>query len=106
MEFECPECDWGLIGGDETGVSITSPHGFHDYGTPPASECRFRYCFHCGVKIPESDSLEKLRDDLEKYADAVEADAPDGKDGDSLRGAAYLLSSGASRLTALIERGA
>lgn len=64
MEFECPECGRGLTGGDETGVSITGPHGFYDYDTPPASECRFRYCFHCGTKIPERDSLEKLRDDF------------------------------------------
>lgn len=66
MEFTCPKCGWSLEGGDYLGVQIYPPEETfgEDGNYPPEVEeqMRFNFCFHCGEKVPEPDSLEKLRE--------------------------------------------
>ncbi len=86
MEFECPYCGWMLEGGDETGVHVFSPTG--DYEGDD-----FEFCFHCGKKMP--DSLEKLLERMESYAQKNEGYVDGSKVGNF-----------AKELRALIERDA
>lgn len=60
--FTCPVCGWSLEGNDSI-YMYSKSDSCHD----PA-EFRFNYCFHCGCKMKEPDTIEAIESDAKKSA--------------------------------------